>query len=439
MSLLKKMIIAVTVGFLTGFGFMFFKMAVGEDSEIWQTLYSLLFANIETEQDVGGVGLFYIIGQLFMHGLQIGIVPLVFISLTLAVLNIEDIAKLGRIARRMALCFLGFYLISITIAGLIGFFAKSAGLFNVQLPDETVTGVEAISSYNPLTIVLEIIPSNLLLAFMDNGAVLSVIFISFVVGICMHRMPKETQPLRKLLEAVNKVVLTYFNFMIDTVSPIAILFMISRAFAIYGIDYLLPAASWLAILIVAAIVLLFTIYPIGIFLTTHLNPLPFIKKMGKVALLGAATQSSAATLPQNMSTCVSELGCSREYSSFILPTGMTVHMNGTTLMQIVSIVFIATAAGIDIQPYQIALAALLSMVMAIATPAVPMAGVTLISVLMASLGFTTDACFLAYALVMAINYPAGMAVMVMNVVGDTATNVIVCKYDGVLDEAVYNS
>lgn len=439
MSLMKKMVIAVSAGFAIAFGFMFFKIAVGSDSQIWKTIYALLFANIESAEDVGGIGIFYIVGQLFMHGLQIGIVPLVFISLALAILNVEDIARLGRIARRTALCFLGFYAVSVTIAGLIGFTAKTLGLFDVELPATAAAAVETVESYNPLTIVLEIIPANMLTAFADNGAVLSIIFIAIVVGLCMHRMPEETMPFRKLLEAANKIVLMYFNFMIDKVSPVAILFMISRAFAIYGTDYLLSAASWLAILIVAAPILLFTIYPIGILLTTGLNPLPFIRKMGKVAILGAATQSSAAVLPQNMTTCVDELGCSREYSSFILPTGMTMHMNGTTLMQIVSIVFIATAAGIDIQPYQIALAALLSMVMAVATPAVPMAGVTLISVLMVSLGFTTDACYLAFALVMAINYPAGMAVMVMNVVGDTAVDVIVCKKEGVLDEERYNN
>ena len=85
------------------------------------------------------------------------------------------------------------------------------------------------------------------------------------------------------------------------------------------------------------------------------------------------------------------------------------------------------------------MAALLSMVMAVATPAVPMAGVTLISVLMAALGFTSDQCMLAFSLVMAINYPAGAAVMILNVVGDTATDVIVSKKDGMLNEEIYNS
>ena len=109
-----------------------------------------------------------------------------------------------------------------------------------------------------------------------------------------------------------------------------------------------------------------------------LNPFKFAKKIFKVGMFAAATQSSAATLPLNRKTCMEELGCSKEISSFVLPMGMTINMNGTTAMHMVAITFIATAAGINITPTQLITAAFLSICVAMGTPAIPVAGTTVI-------------------------------------------------------------
>ena len=154
-------------------------------------------------------------------------------------------------------------------------------------------------------------------------------------------------------------------------------------------------------------------------------------------MFAAATQSSAATLPLNRKTCIEELGCSREISSFVLPMGMTINMNGTTAMHMVAITFIATAAGIDIT--QLITAAFLSICVAMGTPAIPVAGTTLIFVIMSGLGLSSDLCMVAYALVLAISYLPGMAVITLNVVGDAATTVIVSHKENELDKDVYNS
>ena len=142
-------------------------------------------------------------------------------------------------------------------------------------------------------------------------------------------------------------------------------------------------------------------------------------------MFAAATNSSAATLPLNTKTCTEELGCSKEISSFVLPTGMTINMNGTTAMHMIAITFIGTAAGINVTPATLALTAFLSICTAIGTPAVPVAGTTMVYVVMMGLGFNTELCLIGYSLVLAMNYLPGMAVITLNVVGDAATNVIV--------------
>lgn len=213
--------------------------------------------------------------------------------------------------------------------------------------------------------------------------------------------------------------------------------MITRTLAIYGVEYIKPTLVWMVTTIVVSLVLVVTIYPVGIFLTTRLNPLPFMKKTAKVGLFAAATNSSAATLPLNMKTCTEDLGCSEEISSFVLPTGMTINMNGTTAMHMVAITFIATAAGIDITPSALAIAGFLSICTAMGTPAIPVAGTTMIYVVMSGLGLNSELCMIGYSLVLAMNYLPGMAVITLNVIGDAATDVIVSFREGALDKETY--
>ena len=189
--------------------------------------------------------------------------------------------------------------------------------------------------------------------------------------------------------------------------------------------------------IVVSLFLVCTIYPAGIFLTTRLNPIPFMKKVFKVGLFAAATNSSAATLPLNTKTCTEELGCSEEISSFVLPTGMTINMNGTTAMHMIAITFIATAAGLEITPATLAVAAFLSICTAMGTPAIPVAGTTMVYVVMMGLGMNTELCMIGYSLVLAMNYLPGMAVITLNVIGDAATDVIISFKEGVLDREKY--
>ena len=255
----------------------------------------------------------------------------------------------------------------------------------------------------------------------------------------MTAMGEKAEPLKKVINNLNDVVQMFLNFLINKVGPTAIFCMITRTLAVYGIEYIGPTMVWIVTTIVVSLALVFTIYPIGILLTTRLNPIPFVKKTMKIGLFAAATNSSAATLPLNTKTCVEELGCSEEISSFVLPTGMTINMNETTAMHMIAITFIATAAGIDIKPSTLVLAAFLSICTAMGTPAIPVAGTTMVYVVMTGLGLSSELCMIGYSLVLAMNYLPGMAVITLNVIGDAATNVIVNFKEGVLNKEKYNS
>lgn len=427
MSVVKKMMIALVGGLLVGIAFLLLReQLISSGNEgAWTILNKILFQDITAEDGVSAIGLFYIIGQLFMRGLQLAIVPLVLVSLSLAMCSISSSTKLGRIAGRTLIGFFLFYVCGAFLAGIVAYAVKSAGFFNVTLPSEAVTDAATLDAFNPLATIVNAVPSNIAAAFSSNNSILAVVVVAIIIGLCMNALGEKADPLKKVLESVNEIIQLYLTFLINKVGPIAIFCLISRTFAIYGTEYLAPAAAYIVAAMVTLFVLVVTIYPIGIWVTTKMNPIQFIKKIAKVGVFGFSTNSSAACLPLNTRTCIDELGCSEEITSFVLPTGMTINMNGTTVMHMFAATFIATSAGIDVTPANLATIAFLSICAAMGCPAIPIAGTTLIVTILSGLGWTSDACMIAYALVVAINRPVEMALLPLNVIGDATVNVIV--------------
>lgn len=439
-SIVKRMIIAVIAGFVVGFLCLILREFLnGNGNEgVWNIIDAIFFQDITTTDGFEGLGILYIVGQLFMRGLQMAIVPLVLTSLSRAMCSLANPERLGKIAGKTFITYICFYVVAAALAGAAAYFVKSMGWFNVNLPNEMATEAVTMEGYNPLTAIITAVPSNIFSAFASNNEILAVVVVAIILGLCMTFLGEKTDPLKKVLENLNDIIQMFLNFLIDKVGPVAIFCMICRTLAVYGVEYIRPTLVWMITTIIVSLVLVSTIYPIGIFLTTRLNPIPFLKKSFKIGLFAAATNSSAATLPLNTKTCINELGCTEEISSFVLPTGMTINMNGTTAMHMIAITFIATAAGIDITPSTLVVAAFLSICTAMGCPAIPVAGTTMVYVIMSGLGMTSELCMIGYSLVLAMNYLPGMAVITLNVIGDAATNVIVNFKEGVLNKDIYN-
>ena len=441
MSVVKKMMIALVGGLVVGLIFMFIRSSLLDSGNeaTWNMINKILFQDITAEDGTGALGLLYIIGQLFMRGLQAAIVPLVLVSLSLAMCSISSSTKLGRIAGRTVLGFICFYIVGAFCGGVVAYLMKSAGLFNVNLPAEAVTDAATIDAFNPLATIVTAVPSNITEVFSSNNSILAVVVVAIVIGLCLQALGEKGEPLKKVFESVSEVVNMYLTFLINKVGPVAIFCLVSRTFAIYGTEYLAPAAAYIVGAMITLFILVVTLYPIGIWLTTRLNPIKFLKKIAKVGVFGFSVNSSAATLPLNTRTNLDELGCSQEITSFVLPTGMTINMNGTTVMHMFAVTFIATSAGIDVTPANLVVVAFLSICAAMGCPAIPIAGTTLIVTILSGMGWTSDACMIAYALVVAINRPVEMALLPLNVIGDAATNVIVNAKEKELNKEVYNS
>ena len=434
-KLAMKMGIALGGGLLAGMLFIFLReylLGAGKEN-VWQTINLILFQDINGSSQ--GLGIFYILGQLFVNALQLVIIPMVFTSIALAMCHITDTKKLGRISYKTIMGFLATSIFALGFAGVLGFVAHKAGIFQVSISN--ITAAAGSEGRNPLLVILEAVPNNIAGAFTQNGKVLAIVFLAVVTGLIIHKLEDEIVIIKKILVELNKMITVFLGFVITKFGPVAIFVLITRTFAIYGIEHLKPALAYVGIVTGALLIFLIVGYAIFILIATRLNPIPFVKKITKVALFGFSTSSSASTLPLNTQTTVNELGVNEEVASFILPLGMTINMNGTAIMQVIAAIFIASSAGYEVTIGKIITIGLLALIASIGTPAAPGAGAIILFTVLTGMGYQNDAAVLAYSLILAINRPVEMLVTSLNVVGDAATAVVVAKSEGAFDEETY--
>ncbi|MCI8453240.1 MAG: dicarboxylate/amino acid:cation symporter [Lachnospiraceae bacterium] len=440
MSLATKMGISLVCGLIAGFICMFLRESLNNSGNgaTWSMINNILFQDITAEGAASALGIFYIIGQLFIKSLQLVIVPMVFTSIALAIGQISDTRTLGRISFKTIGWFLLCSFFALVLACLVGITCYNMGIFTAQV--EGLSGAAGSTGANPLNVVLNVVPANITQAFSNNTAVLSIVFLAVAVGLCINTLGEEkTATLKKLIMEVNDVVVVFLNYVVTKFGPFAIFVLLTRTFASYGINYLKPALAYVVVTTILLFIFLLVAYPLVVAVGAKLNPMVFIKKITNVAVFGFSTSSSAATLPLNQKTCTEGFGVDSTIASFVLPLGMTINMNGTAIMQVIATVFIAGCAGYEVTLPQLIVVALLALIASAGTPAAPGAGAVILFTILSGVGFVNDGALLAYALILAINRPIEMLVTSLNVVGDAVTSICVAKSEGLLDETKYNA
>ena len=289
-----KMAISLALGLLVGIGCIFLREHIGADSSLWNTINNLLFQDISAEGSTNAIGIFYILGQLFVKSLQLVIVPMVFTSITLAMCKISDTKKLGRISYKTILGFIITSFCALILAGAIGFLIKSMGLFTTNV-DNVVAKSATVNSNNPLMIIVNAVPSNITEAFSSNGSVLAIVFVAVITGLSINVLGDKIKVLKNILEDVNQIITVFLSFVITKFGPVAIFVLITRTFAIYGVENLKPAVVYVITTVCALLIFLVFGYAAFVGIGAKVNPVNFIKKIAKVALFGFSTSSSAAT------------------------------------------------------------------------------------------------------------------------------------------------
>lgn len=436
-----RMALSLVLALLVGTAFILLResLITNDKAYIWNYINSILFQDITTEEGKNSLGIFYILGQLFINCLQLIIIPMVFSSIALAMCHISDTKKLGRISSKTLLGFLTTSIFALATACVFGFTAYKLGFFNVNLASDTSTSVATANGNNPLLVILDAVPSNITNVMSNNSMVLSIVFLAVVVGLCINNLGEKILVLKNLLIDINNIISVFLGFVITKFSPLAVFILVTRTFAVYGLDRLKPALAYMLTVAISSMLFLVIAYPLFIYLTTKLNPIIFMKKVAKVALLGFSAAASSAALSLNEKTTVEELGVSKDIASFVLPLGMTINMNGTAIMQVIAAIFIAVSSGYTLTIQNIILISVLALIASVGTPSAPGSSSIILFTVLTGMGFNNEATLIAYSLIIAINRPIDMLITCLNVIGDSATAVVVANSERCLNKEIYNS
>lgn len=371
---------------------------------------------------------FYLGGNLFIKLMKMLVVPLVFCSIIVGVTSISDIKKIGSIGGRAILIYLLTTALAVSIALLIaGIVEPGIGLNMTGLadPSNVTTNVTVTST------ILDMIPDNPLNS-LANGDMLPVIIFGVIVGFILAKLKEETETINKLFTEGNTVMMEMTNIVMKF-APIGVFCLIAKTFATLGMDGLMPLSKYVACVILALAVQAFIVYPTLLVIFTRLNPIKFFKRFFSVMLFAFSSSSSNATIPLTLEK-LSEMGVSKDVSSFTIPLGATINMDGTAIMQGVVVMFAAQAYGIDLGLSALITVIFTAVMASVGTAGVPSVGLITLNMVFASVGLPTD----AIGIIMGIDHILDMIRSAVNVTGDAICTIIVSFKNKSVDLDVFN-
>ena len=371
---------------------------------------------------------FYLGGNLFIKLMKMLVVPLVFCSIIVGVTSISDIKKIGSIGGRAILIYLLTTALAVSIALLIaGIVEPGIGLNMTGLadPSNVTTNVTVTST------ILDMIPDNPLNS-LANGDMLPVIIFGVIVGFILAKLKEETETINKLFTEGNTVMMEMTNIVMKF-APIGVFCLIAKTFATLGMDGLMPLSKYVACVILALAVHAFIVYPTLLVIFTRLNPIKFFKRFFSVMLFAFSSSSSNATIPLTLEK-LSEMGVSKDVSSFTIPLGATINMDGTAIMQGVVVMFAAQAYGIDLGLSALITVIFTAVMASVGTAGVPSVGLITLNMVFASVGLPTD----AIGIIMGIDHILDMIRSAVNVTGDAICTIIVSFKNKSVDLDVFN-
>ena len=387
-------------------------------------------------------------GTIFVKLLKLIAVPLIIASLVKGISDLKDISKFKNIGLRTMLIYIGTTVVAITV-GLV--------LVNVVQPGDGISedtiakltadyanseGVQAKiaeaskqKESGPLQFLEDMVPDNAMQAMSNNKAMLQVIFFTIFLGISMLLIgEKKAKPLKNFFDSLNEAILKMVD-LIMLISPFAVFALLANVVVTSGDPDILLALLKYAGVVVLGLLLMIVIYSVLVSVYTKISPFWVLEHLSPAQLLAFSTSSSAATLPVTMERVEEHIGVDKEVSSFVLPVGATINMDGTSLYQAVAAVFVMQVLWPEGLGFANQMAIVLTALLAsIGSAAVPGAGMVMLVIVLESIGFPKDLYPVALALIFAVDRPLDMLRTTINVTGDATVSMVVAKSVGKLHD-----
>ena len=374
------------------------------------------------------------LGTIFMRLLKLIAVPLVLVSLILGVVSLKDIKSLSRIGLKTILIYVCTTILAVSIGlGMVSLvkpgklFPKDKQTEFVERYQQTVTErqnqMQQVMDESPLRFVVDMVPENVFEAFSSNSNMLQVIFFALIFGVALICVGQSrTVSVVHFFQQLNLILLKIIDF-IMAFAPIGVFALMAALIVDYAGDLgIISALGMYALTVVLALaVIIFLVYPTLLRIFSKKKLGQFFKAVFPVQMLAFSTSSSAATLPLTMERTQKHLGVSEEVSSFVLPVGVTINMDGTSCYQAVAAVFLAQVIGLELTFGQMLLILATATISSIGTPGIPGGSIVMLMIVLDSVGIPIE----GLALILGIDRPLDMLRTVVNVTGDTTVACIV--------------
>ncbi|WP_263808181.1 dicarboxylate/amino acid:cation symporter [Salinibacter sp.] len=386
-------------------------------------------------------------GTIFLNLLQLIAVPLILASLIVGVASLGDLEQLSRIGGKT----LGIYILTTTVALVIGLVLVNTLQPGRTVPQEMRTQLEQTyqgdieenmevaeqaEGRGPLQPLVDIVPSNFFESASDNGNMLQVVFVALFLGVVLLLLPGEkSEPLLAVFDSLFEAIIKAVEIIMLT-APVGVFGLLADAITSIAAESPADLASLLGALgfycltvVIGLAIMVFVVYPIFMRLFTSISIPDYFRAIAPAQLVAFSTSSSGGTLPVTMEVSEKNLGVSEQVSSFVLPLGATVNMDGTALYQAVSAVFIAQVLGISLAFTQQLNIVLIAVLASIGTAAVPSAGIVMLVVILESIGVPSA----GLALILGVDRPLDMLRTTNNVTGDTMVASVVAATENQLN------
>ena len=374
-------------------------------------------------------GVFKVFGKGFLRAMQMLVVPLVFCSLVCGSMAIGDTKKLGKVGVKTMFFYIATTAIAISIAIGIGKIINPGiglDMSSVQIAETKVAESKALSD-----VLLDIIPTNPLDS-LSSGNMLQIIVFAILVGIILAGLGKKADVVARFFEQFNEVMMK-MTMIVMKAAPVGVFCLIATTFSTIGWNAFAPMLKYIFAVMFALAVQCLGTYMIMLKGFANLSPIKFLKKFAPVMSFAFSTATSNATIPLSIETLKEKMGVSEKISSFTIPLGATINMDGTAIMQGVAVVFVSQAFGIDLNLNAYLTVILTATLASIGTAGVPGVGLITLSMVFNSVGLPVE----GIGLIMGIDRILDMTRTAVNITGDAVCTTIVAKQENSFDEVIF--
>lgn len=377
-------------------------------------------------------GVLHVVGQGFIRLMQMLVVPLVFCSLVCGSMSIGDTKKLGSVGARTIIFYLITTALAVAVALSIGNLIDPGIGLNMEAIQAS-DSVSATTSTSAADTILNIIPKNIFTS-LSQGEMLQIIFFSLILGVILAKMGDRVDIVKNFFSEFNDIMME-MTTLVMSLAPFGVFCLIAKTFAGIGFDAFVPLLKYMASVMIALCIQCFIVYLFMLKLFTGLSPIKFIKKFFPVMAFAFSTATSNATIPMSIDTLADKLGVSKRISSFTIPLGATINMDGTAIMQGVAVVFAAQAFGIPLDMMDYITVIGTATLASIGTAGIPSVGLVTLTMVFNSVGLPIE----AIALIMGIDRILDMSRTAVNITGDAVCTIIVAHQNKALVKEKYNA